>query len=127
MLMKELHVPGTDSTPEAHFKPNGYLRIKGRAFRILKEQVAKELNEWLKLYNQDPSEETKVTLAFEYMNTLTSSIFTSILLNIAPARKLAIYWYYESDDEVMLERGKFISNSLNFPFNFIETDNIRRV
>lgn len=130
MLTKELYITGTDITPFTHFKPDGTFIIKGRAFRTLKEKVPQELWEWLDLYVKDPAEETIVTLAFEYINTVSTSVLfniISILLKVVPSKKLIINWYYEPDDEDMLERGEFVSNSLNYPFNFIKTRNINQI
>jgi len=31
-----------------------------------------------------------------------------------------VNWYYEEGDEDILEKGEFLSDELNVPFNFIE-------
>ncbi|MBP7509814.1 MAG: SiaC family regulatory phosphoprotein [Prolixibacteraceae bacterium] len=39
-------------------------------------------------------------------------------------KKIVIHWYYEDGDDDILERGKYISESLNIPLEFIEIDDI---
>jgi len=35
-----------------------------------------------------------------------------------------VQWYYEEDDEDILERGEYISSTLNIPITFIKTNHI---
>jgi hypothetical protein len=40
------------------------------------------------------------------------------------SKKLVIQWYYEEDDEDLLERGEYISITFDIPVTFIPTNHI---
>ena len=79
-------------------------------------------------YLRNPSEITYVILAFEYLNSSSTIIIVSILRKLSQvilqSRKLVIQWYYEEDDEDIIERGEYISSTLDISIEFIKTNHI---
>jgi SiaC family regulatory phosphoprotein len=71
---------------------------------------------------------TSVTIAFEYLNSLSTIILVTLLQSLSrinrQSKTLVIKWYYEDDDEEILERGKYIAFSFDIPIEFIMTDDI---
>jgi hypothetical protein len=128
MTIDEVHMLPTDRTPDILLNPEGIIKMKGRAFRLNKDEVPIEMINWIDAYMGNPAEITYVFIAFEYMNTVSTSILVSLLKNLskvkAQLKKLVIKWYYEEDDPDMRERGEYISNAINNPIEFILTDNI---
>jgi hypothetical protein len=47
--------------------------------------------------------------------------FSQVLIQ---SGKLVVQWYYEEDDEDILERGEYISSTFNIPIIFILTNHI---
>ena len=95
---------------------------------VNKAEVSEQIMNWIENYLIDPSETTKVIIAFEYLNSFSTSILVSILKKLSQTilhpKKLIIQWYYEEDDEDILERGEYISETYNFPIEFIITNDI---
>ena len=62
---------------------------------------------------------------FEYFNTSSSKCLFDIFrkLNIVKESgfDLSINWYYEEDDEDMLEAGEDYADLLGIEFNYVET------
>jgi hypothetical protein len=82
----------------------------------------------LEAYLSNPPETTDVIIAIEYLNSFSTTILVSILKKLSQAilqpKKLAIRWFYEEDDEDMLELGKSISEICNIPIEFVMVDDI---
>jgi hypothetical protein len=60
---------------------------------------------------------------FNYLNTSSSKWLFHILKNLQNKYQgkkiITIIWYYETDDEAMLEAGEVFQSLLNLPFNII--------
>jgi hypothetical protein len=82
-------------------------------------------------YLSNPPDATEIIVAFEYLNSFSSKFFASILKRVSetiqPPKTLAIRWYYEGDDEDLLELGKYISEIYNIPLEFIMTNDITNI
>ena len=126
--MDKLHILSTNQTPEFLFKPEGIIKIQGRGLFNDKPEEYNQIINWIDTYQKNPARVTSVTIAFEYLNSLSTIILVSILQNLAQiprqSKSLLIKWYYEEDDEEILERGKYISFSFDIPIEFIVTNNI---
>jgi hypothetical protein len=67
-----------------------------------------------------------VDFSLTYLNSSSSKwlfhILKSIQSNYTGIKIITINWYYESDDESMLEAGEVFQSLLTIPFNLIEKD-----
>lgn len=128
MLTGEIHILPSDSTPEFLFSSDGRFKIRGRGLYKTETSAVGELINWIDEYLGDPAEITYVVIALEYLNSYSTTILVSILrrLNMVllQSKKLVIQWYYEEDDEDLLERGEYISMTFDIPVTFIPTNHI---
>ncbi len=128
MKIEEVHILPTDYSPEVFLNPEGIIKIKGRGMVVNDTRVPEQINDWLDSYLLNPAETTDVSIAFEYLNSFSTTILVSVLTKISLVtlnkKKFVIHWYYEEDDDDILERGEHISESLNFPIEFIMIDDI---
>ena len=128
MKTGEIHILPTCNIPEFIFSPEGIIKIKGRGLFGHNTEVTEQILNWIDEYLRNPAEITYVTLAFEYLNSSSTIIIVSILRKLSQvilqSRKLVIQWYYEEDDEDILERGEYIASSFNIPIVFILTKHI---
>ena len=128
MVTSGLHILQTHNTPEVILSPEGIIKIKGRALMVNNTEVPKQIKNWIDAYLSNPAETTDVIIAFEYLNSFSATIIVSILRKISESillpKKLAIRWYYEEDDEDMLELGKYISEICDIPIEFSMTNDI---
>jgi hypothetical protein len=83
---------------------------------------------WIDEYLSNPAEITYVIIAFEYLNSFSTTILVSILRKLSQvilqSEKLVVQWYYEEDDEDLVERGEYISSAFNIPITFILTTHL---
>jgi hypothetical protein len=131
MVAGKLHILPTGNTPEFLFNSDGIIKIKGRGLTGNNSEVVKSIMDWIDEYLKDPAEITYIIIALEYLNSLSTSILVSILKRLSQvmlqSRKLDIQWYYEEDDEDIVERGEFISATFNLPVKFNLSNNISEV
>jgi len=127
MITGEIHILPTDNTPEFNFSSEGMIKIRGRGLFQNKTEVIEQIMNWIDEYLRNPAEITYVILAFEYLNSFSTTILVSILRKLSQvilqSGKLVIKWYYEEDDEDILERGEYISSTFDIPIEFIVTNN----
>jgi hypothetical protein len=128
MITGEIHILPTKNTPEFIFSSEGMIKIRGRGLFQKETEVTEQLGNWIDEYVTNPAEITYVILAFEYLNSSSTIIIVSILRKLSQgilqSEKLVIKWYYEEDDEDILERGEYISLTFNIPIIFILTNHI---
>jgi hypothetical protein len=128
MVAGKLHILPTGNTPEFLFNPDGIFKIKGRGLVTNNPEVIQSIMGWIDEYLKDPAEITYVIIALEYLNSLSTTMLVSILRKLfqvtMKSGKLDIQWYYEEDDEDIIERGEFISTTFRIPIKFKLINNI---
>ena len=131
MAAGKLHILPTGNTPEFLFNSDGIIKIKGRGLTGNNSEVVQSIMNWIDEYLKNPAEITYIIIALEYLNSLSTSILVSILRKLSQVTlqsgKLDIQWYYEEDDEDIIERGEFISSTFNLPVRFHLTNNISEI
>jgi len=124
----EIHILPTTNSPEFLFRPDGMIKIIGRGLYINKTEATEQIMNWIDEYISNPAEITYVIIAFEYLNSFSTMIIVSMLRKLSQvilnSGNLVIQWYYEEDDEDILERGEYISLTLDIPITFILTNQI---
>ncbi len=123
-----LEIKSSNKTPYIKFDPNtGVLEMKGRSIPENAVEFYKPLVEWLDKYAQDPKENTVVNVQLEYFNTSSSKCILDVFkkledINKQEGKDVVINWYYEEDDEDMLEAGEDYQSILKIPFKMIEME-----
>jgi hypothetical protein len=102
MVLGELHILPTNNTPEFLFRPDGMIKITGRGLFQNKTEVTERILNWIDEYLSNPAEITYAVIAFEYLNSFSTTILVSIVRKLSQvilqAEKLVIQWYYEEYD-----------------------------
>lgn len=129
MSKDAVHILPTNKTPEVHLNPKGSIKITGRAIDESRNKFSDDIISWLDEYMVNPANLTEVVIALEYLNSYNSIIMANILRQVAQvtakAKKLSIKWYIDEDDDDLLERGRYISQTFNIPIDFIMTEDIK--
>ena len=125
--MADLKLEGSPKTPTIEFDSgDGYLLIKGRSIPENSIEFYKSLIESLETYNNSPQSSTKVDIQLEYFNTSSSKCILDVFKKLETINsgnsEVVINWYYEEDDEDMLEAGEDYQAIINIPFKMIEVE-----
>lgn len=123
--MEALMIEGTQKTPSVEFNPaKGTLEIKGRSIPENSIEFYKPLVDWLENYTDSPATKTVVNVHLEYFNTSSSKCILDVFKKLEVLHKnsndVQINWYYEEDDEDMLEAGEDYESIIRVPFKMIE-------
>ena len=123
--MEALSIEGTAKTPTVKFNhEGGILEIKGRSIPENSIEFYKPLVEWLEEYTGTPMDLTQVNVQLEYFNTSSSKCILDVFKKLEAVHKgnseVIINWYYEEDDEDMLEAGEDYESIIRVPFKMIE-------
>ncbi|MDA3953889.1 MAG: DUF1987 domain-containing protein [Bacteroidales bacterium] len=123
--MESISIEGTPKTPTVNFDATtGKIEIKGRSIPENSIEFYRPLVEWLEEYSSEPQKLTSVNIQLEYFNTSSSKCILDVFKKLEAIKKarneVIINWYYEEDDEDMLEAGEDYESIIRIPFKMIE-------
>src|SRR6056297_614207 len=123
--MESISIEGTTKTPTIKLDPqSGAIEIKGRSIPENSIEFYRPIVEWLEEYAKSPQKKTTVNIQLEYFNTSSSKCILDIFKKLESIKKarneVIINWYYEEDDEDMLEAGEDYESIIRVSFKMIE-------
>jgi len=123
--MEPINIESSSKTPSIKFDPEkGILEIKGRSIPENSIEFYKPLVDWLDDYSRNPLAKTQVNIHLEYFNTSSSKCILDVFKKLEAIHKakhdVMINWYYEEDDEDMLEAGEDYESIIRIPFKMFE-------
>ncbi|MEQ9049443.1 MAG: DUF1987 domain-containing protein [Marinoscillum sp.] len=125
--MEKIFIEPTRVTPLVNFDPDeGLLEIKGRSspenYILFYQKIIDNLDEYI----QSDLTDFKANFSFEYFNTSSSKCLFDVFKRLSrieeSGKGLTINWYYEEDDEDMMEAGEDYADLLDLEFNFLEIE-----
>jgi hypothetical protein len=127
-MMEAIHIEMTPKTPEVMLEANsGKLVLKGRSIPENSIEFYSPVFEWIDSYCLRPQSETTLHIQLEYFNTSSSKCLLDILkklqqLTQSGNSKVKVVWYYEEDDEDMLEAGEDYQAIIRIPFEMTKIE-----
>jgi len=122
--METISIAGTNKTPSIEFNSDkGMLEIKGRSNPEDSKIFYRPLINWVDDYVSHPPEKTTVTIQLEHFNTISSKslldLFKRLKTLISEQKQIEVNWYYEKDDEDLLDAGKNYQHITGIPFSMV--------
>ena len=122
--MEALDIRATNDTPKVLFDPeNEIFEISGRSLPEDVVSFYQPLIDWLEEYKDSPNEYTEFVFKYIYFNTATSKLIQDILIKLEEiheaGHKIQVIWFYEEEDEDMLDLGEEFSENVDIPFEII--------
>ena len=116
----------SEKTPLVEFTTSGELLLKGRSIPENSIEFYKPLIEWIESYSESPNSSTVLNVQLEYFNTSSSKCILDVFkkLETVSGSEVSVKWYYEEDDEDMLEAGEDYEAIIDLPFEMIEVEEI---
>lgn len=125
-MLEKLYIESSRKTPMVSLDPEGLIRIEGRSIPEDASLFYNEIVNWFEQYITLPNDLTRIEIALEYLNSGTSKYILQLLKLLKDhgvnSHKLEIYWYYETGDDDILERGEYYASILDIEINYIETE-----
>ncbi len=118
--MNNLFFEETRMTPRINFDcGTGIFEISGRSVPENALAFYKPVLDWMEGYIDDPLKFTVLKIYLDYFNTTSAKYFLEIFKKFESLNKnneVLIEWYYDEDDEDMLETGEGYGSILRIPF-----------
>jgi hypothetical protein len=123
--MESLRIEKQGKTPFIELDPGkGVLTIEGRSIPEDPENFYNIVYSSMLDYYKSPQKITNFHFQFEYINSGSSKFilrfFNLIKKQYDAGHDCIINWYYEEDDENILDLGQHYKNTFRLPFKFIE-------
>ncbi len=124
--MNNLIIEESVKTPGILFaSQTGILEIKGKSIPENSLEFYRPIFEWINAYTLEPFQTTELKVKLEYFNTSSSKCLLDVFriletLNNKGKSKIKVSWYYEGDDEDMMEAGEDYSVLVKIPFELIK-------
>lgn len=124
--MDNLQIVGSNKTPEVSFDSNsGILSISGRSIPENSIEFYKPMLAWMEEFAGTKPENTTLQIKLEYFNTSSSKCLLDIFKKLETfGGKCQVEWYYEQDDEDMLEAGEDYEAIVHVPFKMIGVEQL---
>ena len=104
----------------------GTIFIMGRSIPENPGDFYRPVHDWISAYAKENSQETRIVLGFEYINTSSTKWIFSILKQLSDMKDLQknsnVTWYYEQGDEDMCELGFILRSLIDCPFVVVEVE-----
>lgn len=115
-----------EQTPLVHFKTTGELKIEGTSYPENPMKFYQQVIDWIKALKTENISKIELSVRLDYFNTSTSKLVLYIfkqLENIYLTQKndIRVIWFYNTNDEDMIESGKDYSSLIEIPFELRET------
>ena len=121
--MNGLYIEKTKSSPEVRFDlQNCRLRIEGQSYPENAFKFYEPVFAWLDEHLSHIEQEVVLEIYFHmpYINTSSSKCVMMLLEKLENAyrdgQKIAIHWYYDSENETALECAEEFKEDLTMPF-----------
>ena len=121
--MNGLYIEKTKSSPEVRFDLQNYrLRIEGQSYPENAFKFYEPVFAWLDEHLRHIEQEMVLEIYFHmpYINTSSSKCVMMLLEKLENAyrdgQKIAIHWYYDSENETALECAEEFKEDLTMPF-----------
>lgn len=127
--MESIAIEGTTKTPTVIFDAEqNALFIKGRSIPENSIEFYKPLIDWIDQYSSTAAAATIVNIQLEYFNTSSSKCILDVFKKLEGINKngsaVRVKWFYEKDDEDMLEAGEDYQAIIDLPFEMIELEEV---
>jgi hypothetical protein len=123
--MENLYIAPSKYTSEIDFNAEtGLLKISGNSYPEDAITFFEPIIEWLKDYLKECEIAVVCQVKMTYINSSSSKSFIDIFEIFEEFHKnngeIICKWYYEEDDDEILESGEELLEDMDFPFELIE-------
>ena len=121
--MSSITLPGTSKTPTVQFNLEPLtMSISGRSIPENSIEFYQPLLDWVQANLQTDGTSLEISIRLEYFNTSSSKCIMDLLKRVEKSPcDATVLWYYEDEDEDMLEAGEDYDAIIEIPFKLIAT------
>ncbi|MCB1044059.1 MAG: DUF1987 domain-containing protein [Acidobacteria bacterium] len=127
--MEDLIIGKTKYTVAVTFSAaSGQLEMEGSSYPENAFEFFGPVFQWIRTYIEQTKQRIELTLKFDYLNTSSLKciidLFKILESHVENQGEVIVKWYYEPDDEDMLESGKEIAEDVRVPIRFCAIEDV---
>ncbi|MGB1075692.1 MAG: DUF1987 domain-containing protein [Flavobacteriales bacterium] len=122
--MNEIQLQGTSKTPSVVCTLDPFaIVLSGRSIPENSIEFYRPIMDWVDAHCSKEGTNLDIKIRLEYFNTSSSKCLMDLLKLVEKSPSTAeVHWYYEEEDEDMLEAGEDYDAIIDLPFKLIATD-----
>ena len=121
--MKDLKIEKTKYTLDIDFDvKTGILKMSGSSYPENAIDFYKPIIEWIESFIKNEKKPMTLNFRLNYLNTSSTKCILDVfelLEEYNEKNDVVVNWYYEEDDEDILETGEEMGEDMEIPMNFI--------
>ena len=121
--MKDLKIEKTKYTLDIDFDgTTGVMNMGGSSYPENAIDFYKPIINWIESYIKEENKPLTLNFRLNYLNTSSTKCILDIfeiLEEYNEDNEVVVNWYYEEDDEDILETGEEMGEDMDIPMNFI--------
>lgn len=122
--MSDLLIKASNKTPLVEFLTTGELRMEGKSIPENCHEFYKPVLEWLNGIKNSPPRQINLMVKLDYINTSSSKTILNIIKTLQEIKDIhnipiEIKWYYDSEDEDLLDEGESFKSFSKIPLTLV--------
>jgi hypothetical protein len=122
--MEIIRIEKTNNTPSIYIdEANMLCRIEGSSFPEDAYEVYQHVLDWLSRVGENIDSELVVEFDYDFLNSISHKKVWQILHELKQLYKIGkqvkVLWYYDENDEDIMEAGEDLAELMNIPFELI--------
>jgi energy-coupling factor transporter ATP-binding protein EcfA2 len=119
--LKSLFIPSTGYTPEIKFDVGTKtFLIKGRTYPSHADQFWKPIYEWFKEYCDTNPQNLTLDISLDFISSGSEKYVLDIIKLLKKCTLPKVRWYYDNDDEDIMDLGEDLFKSTGVSFLFVQ-------
>ncbi len=123
--MEIIRIERTNNTPSILIdEANMHCKIEGSSFPEDAFEVYQHILDWIqRIKNKDTGKKLVIEFDFDFLNSISHKKVWQIVNDLKEMynenRDVLVKWYYDENDEDIMEAGEDLSELINVPFELI--------
>lgn len=119
--MDIIRIEKTNNTPSIYIdKSNVLCRIEGSSFPEDAYEVYQHVLDWLAKMGDNFDSELRIEFDYDFLNSISHKKVWQIINELQKyykkGKKVKVVWYYDKNDEEIMESGQDLKELMNLPF-----------
>ena len=123
--MDTIRIEKTNNTPSVYIDEDNMLcRIEGSSYPEDAHEIYQHVLDWLERVQHKTGSQLVVEFDYDFLNSISHKKVWQILQGLKQfhnnGNEVKVKWYFEENDEDIMEAGEDLSELMNIPFEIIE-------
>lgn len=122
MILSRIEIKEQIDTPYIVLDPNtGICEISGKSYPEDIYEFYTQVLDWFEDYSMNGTKDLTINIRLRYFNSSSQKMYNVMFEKLVDGTnfKTTVNWYYDKEDEEILENGKIFEGLTGLKFNYI--------